>query len=367
MSDRKAAPPIRVTLGDVVDDWRDAVAVLTSLRNPRGMLALGDGRYLLVEAGIGTPGSGRVLELRRSPWGWSVAGVAQNGLPSMHLQEVLLRDEVIGPSALAFGPGGEIVMTLCVLPELVTRICRLAPAPDGHVLEAPGISNGVVYLESERAWFMARSSMDDVQRVDAGGASCTAFAFPKLGAGQDAVPSSICVDATAERTLLVSLFSGEVDTDRSGGPGHKRSPWGINFLHGQGKICACDLDTGAVRDVVTGLTTPTACASIGETILVLELCDAFLEPLVKRADLLEMRHGTFRRFSGRLLAIDRRSGVVRCLVDGLDCPSNLLVDGHRVLISQGQGFPGRPIPGPDGASTPLDGVLAEVDVSELRG
>ncbi len=54
------------------------------------------------------------------------------------------------------------------------------------------------------------------------------------------------------------------------------------------------------------------------------------------------------------------------LAEQLDLPSNLLMtDNHKLLVSQGAGTIGRPIPGPDGQPVALEGFISEIDVRPL--
>ncbi|MFP3682001.1 hypothetical protein SB725_33465, partial [Pseudomonas sp. SIMBA_041] len=78
-------------------------------------------------------------------------------------------------------------------------------------------------------------------------------------------------------------------------------------------------------------------------ILVLELCDRLLQPLPPDWAG-EVLHGGFARFSGRLLRCDLQQRSVQVLAKGLDTPSNLCCVGDAVLVSEGMGLSGRPIP-----------------------
>ena len=132
-----------------------------------------------------------------------------------------------------------------------------------------------------------------------------------------------------------------------------------------GSILGVDPATKRTRTVVAGLSVPTD-LEVGPdgAIYVLEFCDAFLDPVVARADMAKgPSHGGFRRFSGRLLRIDRRSSEVTVIAQGLDAPTNLLLAGNALYVAEGMGTPGRAIPGPNGP-IPLEGLIERIDLPQ---
>jgi hypothetical protein len=72
-------------------------------------------------------------------------------------------------------------------------------------------------------------------------------------------------------------------------------------------------------------------------------------------------HGGFRRFSGRLLRIDRKASEVSVIAEGLDAPTNLVLVGDALYVAEGMGTPGRQIPGPNGP-VPLEGMIERIDL-----
>ena len=124
-----------------------------------------------------------------------------------------------------------------------------------------------------------------------------------------------------------------------------------------------DPTTGQIRDVVTGLTAPTdlEVSPDGHTLWVLELCDRFVEPVTNRQEMLDQKtHGGFRRFSGRLLEIDRSSGSVVTIARELDTPTNLSTGEALLFVSTGMGTSGRNIPTPGGDAQPLEGRIVGI-------
>jgi hypothetical protein len=123
-------------------------------------------------------------------------------------------------------------------------------------------------------------------------------------------------------------------------------------------------ETKHVEPVVVGLTVPTDLAIAADgTLYVLEFCDAFVDPVgTREAMQAGPSHGGFRRFSGRLLRIDRRTGAVGVVAQGLDAPTNLALVGDALYVAEGMGTPGRLIPGPSGAPQPLLGFIERIDL-----
>jgi hypothetical protein len=183
--------------------------------------------------------------------------------------------------------------------------------------------------------------------------------------GQHAVPSGICHDPWSE-TLLVTLLSGEVHDEPFEIDRHPPGSTGVNFLHGVARVLAIDPSEDIIKTHVAGLTFATNVLARGPHLFVLEGCNAFLDPLVREEHFHQRRDGGYRRFSGRLLHIDRRTGNASIVAHQLDLPSNLFItDDGKLLVSQGAGMVGRPIPGPDGQTVPLGGFISEIDVQPL--
>jgi hypothetical protein len=150
----------------------------------------------------------------------------------------------------------------------------------------------------------------------------------------------------------------------SGSPEGEEGGEGVELVPRAGRIVRVKPETRAIEPVVTELTVPTdlEVASNG-VIYVLEYCDAFLDPVQTRADMATgSSHGGFRRFSGRLLRIDRARGEVSVIARGLDSPTNMVLAGRSLYVAEGQGTPGRLIPGPDGQPVALDGFIERIDL-----
>lgn len=264
----------------------------------------------------------------------------------------LKRDEIMGLSDIA-SDGEQILVSLT---DYVggSKVMQVHPLPVKTVFNSRGNLNSIVYHPELKAWFGIKPDANVVVEFSADGQERIVATFEDMADGQDAVPVCVIYEPDTQG-LLVSLFSGEIGQDPA-----KR---GIDFDKTAGQVVRVDIATGAVIPVVTGLTAPTGIALSEDGLLyVLELCDDFLEPLIADDATTECLHGGFKRFSGRLLSIDSGTGEAIVLAEKLDTPSNLEIHNGRLLVSEGMGMPGRPIPGIDGEGQPLDGYIRQIEI-----
>ncbi|MDJ0903514.1 MAG: hypothetical protein QNJ55_32435 [Xenococcus sp. MO_188.B8] len=337
--------------------------VVGNLKNPRGLHLLPDGTLLVAEAGTGS-GDGRVLRLHPKARYFEPGDMMVDGLPSVNVLPDVKREEIVGISALDV-VNDVVVMLVSDLLAGVARLVELGPISVQTLLELPGPVNDFVYYGLTGAYYVVRPNQDDVCEIRPTAKPRPLTSFSKLSDGQDAVPCAICFDEWSNK-LLVTLLSGEVDPDRKEGELHPISTTGIGFLNRAGGVFTLDPITGDVNAHVLGLTIPTDTLVHKHHLFVIEGCTGFLEPLLLDAHFHELRHGGFRRFSGRLIHLNRKTGQVSLLADKLDLPSNLLLsDDGQLLVSQGAGIVGRPIPGPNGEATSLEGFISVIDVSSL--
>lgn len=333
--------------------------VATGLRNPRGLQPLPSGALLVAEAGTGVPGdelSGRLsrFEDRNGDGDYADEGEQHallEGQPSKNILNIVRRDEVFGMAGMAAGEG----VTLAGLaffggPSTVFRV-------DGDAVATwtttHGNVNDLTFDPVRKQWFAVSSTSDEIVRLAPGAGAQRVLKVPPLANGQDAVPGYLRHDPVSGK-LFVSLFTGSPEGEEGG--------LGVELQPRAGGIIAVDPDSGQFEWVVTGLTVPTDLEIAPDgTIYVLEFCDAFLDPAATHEDLLAKgpNHGGFRHFSGRLLRIDRRTRAVTLIAQGLDTPTNLVLEGPALLVAQGMGTPGRPIPGPDGVR-PLTGFIERI-------
>jgi hypothetical protein len=121
-------------------------------------------------------------------------------------------------------------------------------------------------------------------------------------------------------------------------------------------------DTGRIEVLIRGLQLPTGLALCPQgNVLVLELCSRLQQPLPPDWNG-ETLHGGFTRFSGRLLSCNLQTGEVTVLARDLDTPSNLCLVQDAVLVSEGMGLTGRPLPTPDNTVVALSGRLRRVQL-----
>jgi hypothetical protein len=332
--------------------------VATGLRNPRGMHLLASGALLVSEAGTGAPGdelSGRLVRLedQNADGDYLEAGEQRPLLeaqPSKNILHIVRRDEVFGLAGMAEGDGTVLVaLAFFGGPSSVLRIDGDAVTPWASV---HGNLNDLAFDPRRKQWFATSSTSDEVVRLRPDAGAERVLKVPPLENGQDPVPAYLRHDPTSGE-LLVTLFTGS--------PAGEEGGLGVELMPRAGGIIAVDPDAKRFRWIVTGLTVPTDLEVAEDgTIYVLEFCDAFLDPVGRHEDLYKgPSHGGFKRFSGRLLRIDRATGAVAIIADGLDTPTNLTLAAGALYVAQGMGTPGRSIPGPQGP-TPLVGFIERV-------
>ena len=338
----------------------ERVRVARDLPNPRGMLPRDGGELLVAVAGTGDGASSGALLLLRDRDGdgaFDERRVLLGGQESRNIVEVVRRDEVFGMAGIAEGDGDtRVSLAYFGGPSTVFTVRGDTVEPWSVV---HGNINDLTFEPGRREWIGVSSSSDEVVRLQAGRGSRRIRKLPPLEGGQDPVPGYVTHDPKTGE-LLVSLFSGSTEGEEGGA--------GTELVPGAGGIVRVDPETGQMAWVVTGLTAPTD-LEVGPDgrLYVLEFCAAFEGPVPDSEALWDQpTHGGFRRFSGRLLAIDRDRGSVEVLAEGLDGPTNLALSGRDLYIAQGMGTPGRPIPGPEG-TVPLEGFIDKVVLPAADG
>jgi glucose/arabinose dehydrogenase len=333
--------------------------VARGLDNPRGMQPVAEHAMLVSEAGTGVPDapSGRLTRLEdlNADGDYLDDGerrVLLDKQPSRNLLDIVRRDEVFGMAGMDAGDG-HVLVALAFFggPSTLFQV-------DGDVVTQWGSThanvNDVAFDPSTRQWYGVASTSDEVVRLVPGGGAERVLKIPPLASGQDPVPAYLRYDPVT-RALLVTLFSGSPEGEEGGR--------GVELVPRAGDIIAVEPSTKRSRPVVAGLSVPTDLEVAPDgTIYVLEFCDAFLDPIVARADMAKgPSHGGFRRFSGRLLRIDRKASEVSVIAEGLDAPTNLVLVGDALYVAEGMGTPGRQIPGPNGP-VPLEGMIERIDL-----
>lgn len=330
--------------------------VASKLNNPRGMLSREGGVLLVSVAGTGdpdTPDTGGLLRLedRNGDGDYDDEGERKSLLdkqPSKNILGIIQRDEVFGMADIEEG-GGTVLATLAFFGGPSTVFSVTDQSVDRWAT-IHGNLNDIAYDEAHKQWFAVSSSSDEVLRISSDGRGDRVVKLPAMAQGQDPVPGYLRVEPEGG-ALLVSLFTGSTKGEAGGN--------GTDIVSRAGQIVRVDPDSGEVTPAVTGLTAPTDFwVSPEGVIYVLEFCDAFVEPINTREHLFDKpRHGGFRRFSGRLLRLDPEKGTAAVIANGLDAPTNLARQGDELLVAEGMGTPGRPIPGADGKPGKLEGFI----------
>ncbi|ROL80446.1 hypothetical protein BLX41_06790 [Pseudomonas protegens] len=335
---------------------RSSSFIAQGLLNPRGVCVENDDSLLLVEAGSGLPDqafSGRISRLRaapRAPGTYLPPEVLAKGFRSMNMQSRMLRDEIMGLSDIAFGGG----LYLASQTDYVagSKLLDLQYSPPEPLFHSRGNLNSLCYHPSRQSWLAVKPDTNQLVELTQDGEQVLAQ-LPDLDQGQEAVPVTLIHEPQTD-AVLISLFSGELHRD----PARK----GIDFADKAGQVIRVWPESGRIEVLIRGLQLPTGLAlDPQERILVLELCDRLLQPLQPDWSG-EVLHGGFARFSGRLLRCDLQQRSVQVLANNLDTPSNLCCVEGAVLVSEGMGLSGRPIPTPDRQVVALSGRLRRVQL-----
>ena len=342
------------------DAVRSGTVIAEGLLNPRGLCLEPDGSLLLVEAGSGhadQPLSGRISRLRPAPGTsghYQAPEVIAEGFRSMNMQVRMLRDEIMGLSDVCCAGG----RCLASLTDYVdgSRILDLGQSPPATLFRSRGNLNALCYNPGRRSWLSVKPDTNQVVEFVEGYDERVLVQLPDLAQGQEAVPVTL-VHEPATGALLVTLFSGELRRD----PALR----GVEFADHAGQVIRVWPEDGRIETVVFGLQLPTGLALTKDgNLLVLELCQRLLQPLTPDWAGAAW-HGGFERFSGRLLHCDLSRGTVAVLAEGLDTPSNLCLLPDAVLVSEGMGLSGRPLPTPGAGTAPLDGRIRRIPLTGL--
>lgn len=340
---------------------RPRTRVAGELANPRGMLVAADGSMLVSLAGTGDPADPLTGSLQRlhddnADGDYDDPGERTTLLdkqPSRNLLDLVRRDEVFGMASIAAGDD----MVLASLAHFggPSKIFRIDGTSVSQWGDTHGNINNLVFDARRKAWVAVASTTDEVVELLPGGRSERIVKFPPLASGQDAVPADLRYDARSG-DLLVTLFSGSPEGEEGGK--------GVEIVPRSASIARVHAETHSSEAFVTGLTVPTG-IEVGAdgSVYVLEFCDAFVDPVKERQDMFAgPMHGGFRRFSGRLLRVDRDKREVTVIAQGLDAPTNLALSGDWLYIAEGMGTPGREIPGPDGKPVKLAGFIERISL-----
>ena len=335
--------------------------VATGLANPRGLQPLADGSLLVSIAGTGDPAdplSGGIWKLRDVNQDGDFLDPGEHSSildkqPSRNLFDLVRRDEVFGVAGMAQG-GGDVVVSLADFGG-PSKIFRLENNGDKVVewSNTHGNVNDLDFDKRRNVWVGVASTTDEMVELAQGKPAQRVAKFAPLKSGQDAVPAYLRYDDITG-DVLVTLFSGSPEGEE-GGKGTEIIPRAASMV----KVHA---ETHTAEPFIVGLTVPTDLEIADDgSIYVLEFCDAFLDPVSSREQMFGgTLHGGFKRFSGRMLHIDRKTRAVTVVATGLDAPTNLARVGNYLYVAEGMGTPGRSIPGPDGKPVLLTGYIERI-------
>ncbi|MGY2439544.1 hypothetical protein [Pseudomonas sp. SDO52101_S400] len=334
---------------------RPSTIIAEGLLNPRGVCVQADGSLLLAEAGSGLPDqtfSGRISQLRPDPLkpgAYLAPEILAQGFRAMNMQARMLRDEIMGLSDIACGDGHCLVSQTDYVAG--SKLLDLQYTPPEPVFHSRGNLNALCYHPTRRSWLAVKPDTNQLVEFSTGEEEQVLVQLPDLDMGQEAVPVTL-VHEPATDAVLISLFSGELQSD----PSRK----GIDFDDQAGQVIRVWPDTGRIEVLIRGLQLPTGLELCPQgDVLVLELCSRLQQPLPPDWKG-ETLHGGFTRFSGRLLSCNLQTSEVTVLARDLDTPSNLCLVQDAVLVSEGMGLTGRPLPTPDNKVAALSGRLRRV-------
>jgi len=341
--------------------------ILNGLENPRGVGIDAEDGLLVAEAGSGndavdvTLRTGKLTRYidRNGDDDFADPGEVEpwfEHLPSYNAMNVYStgRDEVSGPSDVAVHSDGRVFLSIDGGFESFS-LSEISPQGSmGRNLSGRSNMTGIGLAPGERSIFVTESALNQMIEITLdGGERRDVTAFGVLASGQQAVPAGLAVDPR-NGDILVALFSGVAQASDGSF---------IPFVPGDAKVVRVDPRSARITDEITGLTTVVDVAIDGDgNLFVVEMATDYAELFAGRVDLFDAdavaRHGGYLRFSGKVTLFPADGGPPRILADGLDAPTNITVAADGTLyVSTGQGTPGRPIPGPDGATVIVGAVL----------
>ena len=316
---------------------------------------LPDGRLLVAEAGIGRgDDSGRlsVFSDLNDDGDYDDPGEIAPVLDHLPSYNIMVqfspgRDEVLGIGDVLALDDGRAFFTL---DDHFAKLSIVALDPAlqrvGDLVTRDSSLNAIAYDARRDLIYVAESSFNDLAAVTLDGTVETIAQFGLLAHNQQAVPAGVAVDPRTG-DVLVALFSGQL-WDYYGSI--------LSYMPGDAKIVRVNPDTGAIADVITGLTTAidVAVDDVGN-IYTLEMTTRWATPpLTDAFDLYDPAAppdaGGYPRFSGRVTEYPANGGVPLILADDLDAPTNLTYHAGALYVSTGEGTPGRPIWGRSGAT-----------------
>ncbi|KAA8562309.1 hypothetical protein FX985_02375 [Pseudomonas extremaustralis] len=337
---------------------RPSTLIAEGLLNPRGVCLRADGSLLLAEAGSGLadqPFSGRISLLQpdpQRPGAYLPGECLAQGFRAMNMQARMLRDEIMGLSDIACGDGHCMVSQTDYVSG--SKLLDLQYSPPEPVFHSRGNLNALCWHPTRRSWLAVKPDTNQLVEFSDGQDEQVRVQLPELEQGQEAVPVTLVYEPQTD-AVLISLFSGELRGD----PARQ----GIDFADKAGQVLRVHPASGRIEVLIDGLQLPTGLAWCPDgNLLVLELCSHLQQPLPPDWNGAVL-HGGFTRFSGRLLSCNLDTGQVAVLARGLDTPSNLCRVQDAVVISEGMGLTGRPIPAPDNSVVALSGRLRRVQLA----
>jgi DNA-binding beta-propeller fold protein YncE len=376
-------PVVGIENPGAVTPAADTTRVATGLQNPRGVAVLPDGRLVVVEAGNGIETTDRALETGRvsvfedmnADGDYDDPGEIEPIISRIPSYNTLTQfgtghDEVGGVGDIVWVDDGKLFLTRddpsqgYVADGSTSGInvveLDIESGPGRNLIVRNATMNALAWDRATEILYVVESGANRLIAVSTDGAIRIVAEFSDLERGQQAVPAGVAIDPTTG-DVLVALFSGQIG-DYFGSV--------LSFWPGDAKVVRVDPATGRQTDAITGLTTAVDVAvDEAGNVFVVELTGIWPSARMPRDfDLFDPDAapdpGGYARSSGSVTLYPADGGEPVVLANKLDQPTNITLSDDALLISLGQGTPGRMVIGPAG-STPITGELHRIALDEV--
>jgi hypothetical protein len=348
-----------------------AEVIITNLKNPRGVVALDDGRLIIAEAGLGDKQRNGQIRMFADLDGDGFYEDRQvmicclgnyNGLTEFGTGQ----DEVGGVGSVIMLEDGRVFFTQDDPAEGYIADGRprgiavfgLGREPDWkryEVVVRNATMNSLIYDPERDIFYVIESGLNRLSALTMDGKMSEIAVFTALADGQQSVPAAVARDPR-HGDLYVALFSGQIRDYYDGV---------IAYMPERSQIIKLDPDTYEWEVWIDGLTTAVD-LTIDEfgNIYVVEMATGWPPaPMNRDFPLFDADAppdaGGYPRFSGRVTMFPVDGSEPIQLLQEIDLPTNITYHKGTLYVSVGQGTPGRSIIGPEGR-TQITGQIIRI-------